>query len=250
MQHMGQKHGGQQLLPESVGQLRRLDRAACVVCGTIRSQQCNRCGLCQSNTPLRELRVGDTFSGPTTTGTSECSAWRPPISNPPLSLSQCPPDDPLDDIPQPHSGHCPRRARQAAARRALPSLRNCTPAMRGLSIRHGLGRKPRRSHERSPVLGAALSLPLSPVLAGIPKGVDRNAELKLQLHLWETGQISDLISKVMGQQNSGPLRKKARRVQLQTDEQRGKRACAFTARGSNCTAMKGLVGGAAQGSAD
>ena len=34
MQHMGRKHGGQQLLSESVGQVRRLDRAACVVCGT------------------------------------------------------------------------------------------------------------------------------------------------------------------------------------------------------------------------
>ena len=31
-----------------------------------------------------------------------------------------------------------------------------------LSIRYGLGRKPGRSHERSPGLGSALSLPLSP----------------------------------------------------------------------------------------
>ena len=29
MQHVGQKHGAQQLLPESVGQLPRLDLAAC-----------------------------------------------------------------------------------------------------------------------------------------------------------------------------------------------------------------------------
>ena len=36
----------------------------------------------------------------------------------------------------------------------------------------------------------------------------------------------------------------------QTDEQRGKRACALTARGSISKAVKGLVGGAAQGSAD
>ena len=39
-------------------------------------------------------------------------------------------------------------------------------------------------------------------------------------------------------------------MQPQTDEQRGKRACALTARGSISKAMKGLVGGAAQGSAD
>ena len=38
------------------------------------------------------------------------------------------------------------------------------------------------------------------LLAEIPKGVDRNSELKQRLHLWESGQISDLISKVLGQQ--------------------------------------------------
>ena len=39
-------------------------------------------------------------------------------------------------------------------------------------------------------------------------------------------------------------------TQPQTNEQRHKRACALTARGSISKAMKGLVGGAAQGSAD
>ena len=62
------------------------------------------------------------------------------------------------------------------------------------------------------------------LLAEIPKGVDRNSEVKQRLHLWEAGQISDLICKVLGQQNSGPLRSTARRVQTQTDGQRGKRA--------------------------
>ena len=66
-------------------------------------------------------------------------------------------------------------------------------------------------------------------LAKIPKGVDWNSELRQRLHLWESGQISDLISKVLGQQSSGPLRRTARGVQPKTDEQRGKRACALTA---------------------
>ena len=61
MQHTGQTHGGQLLLPDSVGQLRWLDDAACVACGTVRSRRCRRCNLCGSDTPLRELRVGDTF---------------------------------------------------------------------------------------------------------------------------------------------------------------------------------------------
>ena len=39
-------------------------------------------------------------------------------------------------------------------------------------------------------------------------------------------------------------------MQPQTDEQRGRRACALTARGSISKAVKGPVGGAAQGSAD
>ena len=39
-------------------------------------------------------------------------------------------------------------------------------------------------------------------------------------------------------------------MQSHTEEQRGKRACALTARGSFSDAMKGLAGGASQGSAD
>ena len=77
LQHMGQKHEGQQLLPESVGQLRRLDRAACVVYGTIATllpgndcarqssswlspslaKRLHRCGICCSWTSLPCSRV-------------------------------------------------------------------------------------------------------------------------------------------------------------------------------------------------
>ena len=52
--------------------------------------------------------------------------------------------------------------RQAATRRASPGLSDGNPALRGLSMCHGLGREPRRSHERSPVVRSALPLPLSP----------------------------------------------------------------------------------------
>ena len=63
------------------------------------------------------------------------------------------------------------------------------------------------------------------LLAEIPKGVDRNNEFKQQLQLWESGQINSLIGLVLGQQNSGPLRRTTERTEPQTDEQRGKRAC-------------------------
>ena len=58
------------------------------------------------------------------------------------------------------------------------------------------------------------------LLAEIHKGLDRNSEQQQRLHPWESVQISDLISIVLGQQSSGPPRRTARGVQPQTDEQR------------------------------
>ena len=64
MLHVVQKHRGQQLLPERVGQLRHLDRAACIACDTTWSRRCRRCTFCGSDTPLRDLLVGNTFQDP------------------------------------------------------------------------------------------------------------------------------------------------------------------------------------------
>ena len=151
------------MLPESVGQLRRLYRAACVVCGTIRSQRCSRCGCCNSNTPLRELRVGDTFQDRRQAGHQNAAAsttatdLQPPQSSQPI-LQETSLTTARNQTAPP--GHCLHRSRQAASRRASPSLRDGTSAVRGLSPRHGLGRVSRRIHERPAVLGFALSLPL------------------------------------------------------------------------------------------
>ena len=70
------------------------------------------------------------------------------------------PSEPAPELP--YSGRRSDRGRQAAARRASPGFSDGTSAMRGVSIRYGLGRKPGRRHERSPVLGGTLSIPLSP----------------------------------------------------------------------------------------
>ena len=142
--------------------------------------------------------------------------------------------------------NCPIRGVVLADRdnQLLSGLRQASaPAMCCLSIRHGLGRKSRRSRERSTTVVACS-------LLESPRGVDRNSQLKQRLHLWEAEQVSVLIGKVLGQQNSRPLRRTARRVQPHTDEQRGKRECALRARSSISKAMKGLVGGAAEGSVD
>ena len=105
MQHIGQKHGGQTLLEDSVGQLRWLNRQTCVHCGTIRSQRCRRCISCGFDTPLRELRVGDTFQDRRQPGHQDAAA---PVSGqqPPQSSQPVPPGEPLDDSPLPN---CPIR---------------------------------------------------------------------------------------------------------------------------------------------
>ena len=86
------------------------------------------------------------------------------------------------------------------------------------------------------------------LLAEIPKGADRNTELRRRLRMWEEGHIKELVTRILGQQNYSSLRLAGRPQQPQTDEQRGKRACTLTVRRSISKAVKGLVGGAARGS--
>ena len=62
--------------------------------------------------------------------------------------------------------------------------------------------------------------------------------------MWEAGEVNDLIGRVLGQQHTGQQTSEKKMMKPQTEEQRGKRACAFTARGSISKA-KELVGGAA-----
>ena len=97
MLHMGQKHGGQRLLSEGIGQLRHVDRGACVLCRHTVAMMQPVQFLCNSYTPLRELRVGDTTAG----------SLGMPMDPQLLQSSQpVPPGEPLDDSPLPN---CPIR---------------------------------------------------------------------------------------------------------------------------------------------
>ena len=188
--HTGQKHGGQQLLPESVGPLRRFDRAACVVCATTRSQRCNRCRLCQSNAPLREFRLGDTFQDRRQPGhQSAAPGGAPADQQPPQSSQPVDPGDPLDDSPL----NCPIRDNTLTERdkQLLPELRQASAMAlpRSVVSRHATAwaesLKGAMSGHQSWALLCRHRCRL--LLAEIPKGVDRNSELKLRLHQWETG---------------------------------------------------------------
>ena len=150
MMHMVQKHGGQQLIQESVAQLRHLDRAACVACDTVRSRRCRRCGFCKSDTPLRGLVVGDTFQDRRQPGHQDAAPEGSPTVHHPLQSSQpVPPGDPLDDSRLPK---CPirdivltKRDKQLLAelrRASAMALPRCM-----VSLCHSVGRKPRGSHQ-------------------------------------------------------------------------------------------------------
>ena len=46
------------------------------------------------------------------------------------------------------------------------------------------------------------------LLAEVPNGTDRNSELKLRLGMWDAEQVSELVSRILEQQHSGPLRRR------------------------------------------
>ena len=264
MQHMEQKHGGQLLLPESVVLLRRLDRAACVACGTMRSQ------------PLRELRVCHSHSTSTDGGLMQhmgqkvwdncvgsiarlvCAvalsdrsvvAGATPVratgdtfqdrrqldaaASGPATGQQLPQrlaGEPLDDSPLPN---CPirnvvltDRDKQLLSelRRALPRcvVSRCATAW-AESLEGAMS-----GHQSWALL---CRFRCSLLLAEIPKGVDRNSELKQRLQLWESGQISDSdlqgpeVSKILGrfaeqQEGAATDRRTARETSVRLDSPR------------------------------
>ena len=57
MERMSQEHEGQTFTQESVALLRQLDRAACEICGTVRSRRGNRCNHCRTDTATRDIVV-------------------------------------------------------------------------------------------------------------------------------------------------------------------------------------------------
>ena len=164
VQHMEQKHGGHLLVAESVGQLRWLSRQVGVFCGTVRSQRCRRCNSCGFDTPLRELRVGDTFQDRRQRASGRSGQRYGSRSAPCLRENHWTTAR-LRTAPSETSFSL------AAAHRDSPGLGDGTFAESGLSIRHGLGRKSRRSHEWSPVLGLLCRYRCRLLLAEIPKGV-------------------------------------------------------------------------------
>ena len=84
----GIKHGGHPLSQESAAQLRQLDRAACVFCGTIRLRQVNCCNHCKEDTATRSILVGDTCQDRRQQGYQDAAASQPLPSTTSQSIPQ------------------------------------------------------------------------------------------------------------------------------------------------------------------
>ena len=172
MQHMVQKHAGQLLLPDSVGQLRCLDRAACTACGTVRSRRCRRCTLCGSDTPLRERHVGDTFQDSRQPGHQSVAPGGAVADQPSQSSRPVSPGEPLDDSPLPN---CPiwdialteRDKHLRTPRRALRTAAGTGPG----GGRYKMARSAMREQGRTRTGIASLQhVKLSPMSAPGPTG--------------------------------------------------------------------------------
>ena len=157
--HMVQKHGGPQVFPESVAQLRNLDRAACVARDTIRSRRCHRCSHCKRDTPLPDLIVRRQ------PGHQEAALEGSPTVHQPFHSSQpVPPSDTLDDSPLPN---CP-----FATSFSQNETSSYSPIFVGrhLPLCHSLGGKPLGSRQWPPVLSHAVPMSLSPAVG---RGAER-----------------------------------------------------------------------------
>ena len=143
MLRMVQKHGGQQVIHESVAQLRHLDRAACVLCDTIGSRRCHRCSQCEG---LRHSEISLLVISSKAVDNLDTRMQRPRARPPNTKLfhssQPVPPPRRQPASKLPHSRHRCHRTRQAATCRSSQSLGNGHPTLHSLSLCPSLGRKP------------------------------------------------------------------------------------------------------------
>ena len=187
MLRMGQEHGGQRLLSKSIGQLRHLDRGPCMVCGATRSRRCNRCSFCNSHTPLRELLVGDTFQDRRQPGHQDVARRGTSTDQQLLQSSQPVPSRRTSGR---QTVNCPVRDVVVTERDKQPLPASAVALPRCVLSRYATAWAESLDGAMSGHQSWALicRCRCRLLLAEIPKGVDRNSELKQRLQLWESGK--------------------------------------------------------------
>ena len=150
--------------------------------------------------------------GLTTTRTPECSArWLAHRSATSSVLAAGVPGHPLDDSPLPNSPFrdtvLTERDKQLLAelcRASAMALPRCVVSRYATAWAESLGGA--TSGHQSWALLCRYRCRL--LLAEVPKGTDRNSELKLRLQMWEMGLVTEVIFKILGQQHSDPPRRR------------------------------------------
>ena len=143
-----------------------------------RSQRCRRCNFCGSDTLLRELRVGDTFQDrrqprhQDATASGTAAGQQLPQSSQPV-----PPGEPLDDRRDKH---------------LLTELRRVWAMVLPRCVVSRYAKKVSKGAMSGHQSWSLLCRYWCRKLLAIPKGVDRNSEVKQRLYLWE--KRSDLQS--------------------------------------------------------
>ena len=100
-----------------------------------------------------------------------------------------------------------------------------------IALHHGLGGERRRGSEWTPVLGNLLPMSVPNIAGKKIRGSCDGEELKEDLQLWEAGEVHELIGRVLGQQHIQGSKLPQTKTKPQTEEHRGKHACASTAGG-------------------
>ena len=152
---------------------------------TFRSRRCRRCSFCRSDAPTRNLIVGDIFQDRGQPGHQDAAPGGLPSVCQPLHSSQpVPPGDPLDDSPLPTCSIrdivLTERDKQLLAelrRASAMAFPRCIVSRHATAWAEGL-EGAISGHQSCAVLCRYRCRLL---LAEVPKGSDRHAELKLRL---------------------------------------------------------------------
>ena len=227
---------------ESVAQLRQLDGTACVICGTIRSRRGNRCNHCRTDTATRDRVVGKKFQDrrqPDHPGATTSLPTRHPLSTRSQPIPQ---GEPLDESPLPNGPNPRHESSRSVTHSCLATFTELQrwPVREPLfPLRERAWREP--SVVTSPPPSCAdiaaddcgPKFPRRPTATQYKNSVHR-CGMRENVTIWlEEFQV--------GQQN---------REKKPCSRRPKNSGVNHTARGSITDAMKGLVGGAAAGSAE
>lgn len=250
MQHMVRSHLGQPLLAETVAQLRALDKVACRICASIRSDTDPRCRHCNCATATRPLQLGDSVPdrrrGQQTQASQEAGG----------SASQPVPPDGAEGIAEEDasSRHTIRVAHVSdASMHDAQKLRRVTLWRIPVSVASRMAACAAEALQGAlagvEMWGFLARFRSRLLLAHVAEGEDRVTELRRRLDLWEQGRFDELVQRISGQQLEEDRRALHRPPTLDDEDHRGKMTRQRTAAGAKSKAVKSLVGGIAPGSA-